>query len=99
MGRILKQRLLALPKMRFFAVVVILCLIIQSLALSQWLASCIGIPQSTHDDLVRYTKYSSGAYHLLCLKPMGNHLVQSVWFLFILTLQTGDRLPVYRLHH
>ncbi|KII92720.1 hypothetical protein PLICRDRAFT_482508 [Plicaturopsis crispa FD-325 SS-3] len=29
-----------------------------------------GISQTTYDDLVRYTKYSSAAYHLLCLHPL-----------------------------
>lgn len=62
--------------MRFTAVLVILCLVVGSLG-SSWLASCNGIPQSTYNDLVRYTKYSSGAYHLVCLKPLGNHLIQS----------------------
>jgi len=40
-----------------------------------------GIPQSTYDDLVRYTKYSSGAYQLVCPKPMGNTLVESFYHL------------------
>ncbi|KII92719.1 hypothetical protein PLICRDRAFT_482426 [Plicaturopsis crispa FD-325 SS-3] len=35
-----------------------------------------GIPQSTYDDLVRYTKYSSGAYLLACPRPIGNTLVE-----------------------
>ncbi|KAH7928960.1 alpha/beta-hydrolase [Leucogyrophana mollusca] len=34
-----------------------------------------GIPQGLYDDLVRYTKYSSGAYQILCARPMGNTLV------------------------
>lgn len=37
-----------------------------------------GISETTYRDLVRYTKYSSGAYQLVCLKPLGNTLVQTV---------------------
>ncbi|KIM78843.1 hypothetical protein PILCRDRAFT_74960 [Piloderma croceum F 1598] len=63
--------------MRVIALLVTLYLVVGSLATSL-LASCGGgISQSTYDELVRYTKYSSGAYHLVCLKPLGNHLVQS----------------------
>ncbi|KAJ7863392.1 alpha/beta-hydrolase [Mycena leptocephala] len=35
------------------------------------------ISSSLYDDLVRYTKYSSAAYQLLCPSPLGNTLVQS----------------------
>ncbi|KAF9461268.1 Alpha/Beta hydrolase protein [Collybia nuda] len=34
-----------------------------------------GIPQSTFDDLVRYTKYSSAVYQWICPNPLGNTLV------------------------
>ncbi|KAH7906821.1 Alpha/Beta hydrolase protein [Hygrophoropsis aurantiaca] len=34
-----------------------------------------GISKDVYDDLVRYTKYSSGAYQILCARPMGNQLV------------------------
>jgi hypothetical protein len=71
--------------MRFIAVVIIFCLVAGSLAIS-WRASCGGISESTYDELVRYTKYSSGAYHLVCLKPLGNHLVQSVGDYFYCTI-------------
>ncbi|KAF9241781.1 Alpha/Beta hydrolase protein [Melanogaster broomeanus] len=32
-------------------------------------------PRKTYDNLVRYTKYASGAYQVLCPRPMGNSLV------------------------
>ncbi|KIK80707.1 hypothetical protein PAXRUDRAFT_833371 [Paxillus rubicundulus Ve08.2h10] len=35
----------------------------------------IGVDQTTYDNLVRYTKYASGAYQVLCPRPMGNALV------------------------
>ncbi|KAF9227109.1 alpha/beta-hydrolase [Gyrodon lividus] len=35
----------------------------------------VGVDQSTYDNLVRYTKYASGAYQMLCPRPMGNALV------------------------
>ncbi|CAA7260572.1 unnamed protein product [Cyclocybe aegerita] len=35
-----------------------------------------GIDQSTFDDLVRYTKYSSAAYQNNCVRPLSNTLVQ-----------------------
>jgi len=66
----------ALLQMRFIAVLVILWFVIGSLAYS-WVWSTNGISRSTYDELVRYTKYSSGAYHVVCFKPLGNHLVQS----------------------
>lgn len=37
-----------------------------------------GISKETYDDLVRYTKYASGAYQILCPRPMGNTLVGKV---------------------
>jgi len=39
--------------------------------------SISGISQSTYDDLVRYTKYSSAVYHGWCPKPLGNTLVRA----------------------
>jgi len=59
-----------------FAVALITISFSGSLA-SIFLGQGSGIPQSTYDDLVRYTKYSSGAYHLVCLRPMGNTLIAS----------------------
>ncbi|KIJ18505.1 hypothetical protein PAXINDRAFT_70939 [Paxillus involutus ATCC 200175] len=35
----------------------------------------VGVDQTTYDNLVRYTKYASGAYQVLCPRPMGNTLV------------------------
>jgi len=35
----------------------------------------VGVDQRTYDNLVRYTKYASGAYHVLCSRPMGNTLI------------------------
>ncbi|KIJ68022.1 hypothetical protein HYDPIDRAFT_107601 [Hydnomerulius pinastri MD-312] len=35
-----------------------------------------GVDQTTYDNLVRYTKYASGAYQVLCPRPMGNTLVE-----------------------
>ncbi|KAK7055982.1 Alpha/beta-hydrolase [Favolaschia claudopus] len=35
------------------------------------------VSSSVYDDLVRYTKYSSASYQLLCVSPLGNTLVQS----------------------
>ncbi|EIW83509.1 alpha beta-hydrolase [Coniophora puteana RWD-64-598 SS2] len=34
-----------------------------------------GVSQAVYDDLVRYTKYASGAYQLICPHPLGNELV------------------------
>ncbi|KAG1751286.1 Alpha/Beta hydrolase protein [Suillus paluster] len=34
-----------------------------------------GIPEEVYKELVRYTKYASGAYQVLCPRPMGNVLV------------------------
>ncbi|KAH9484947.1 putative feruloyl esterase A [Psilocybe cubensis] len=34
-----------------------------------------GIDQTTYDNLVRYTKYSSAVYQWLCPKPLGNKLI------------------------
>ncbi|KAG2097543.1 Alpha/Beta hydrolase protein [Suillus discolor] len=34
-----------------------------------------GIPEELYNELVRYTKYASGAYQVLCPRPMGNTLV------------------------
>jgi len=45
------------------------------------------ISESTYHDLVRYTKYSSGAYQMVCLRPLGNVLVQS--FASVLTGTRG----------
>lgn len=36
------------------------------------------ISQDLLDDFVRYTKYSSGAYQLVCPRPLGNTLVVQV---------------------
>jgi hypothetical protein len=63
--------------MRFAAALIAICSISGSLA-SIFLGQDSGIPQSTYDELVRYTKYSSGAYHLVCLRPMGNTLIEAV---------------------
>ena len=38
----------------------------------------VGVDQRTYDNLVRYTKYASGAYQLLCPRPMGNTLIVQV---------------------
>ena len=38
----------------------------------------VGVDQRTYDNLVRYTKYASGAYQVLCPRPMGNTLVTQV---------------------
>lgn len=40
--------------------------------------SSVGVDQQTYDDLVRYTKYASGAYQVLCPRPMGNTLISQV---------------------
>jgi len=45
------------------------------------------ISELTFHNLVRYTKYSSAAYQLVCLKPLGNELVQS--FASVLTGTRG----------
>jgi len=37
--------------------------------------SSVGVDQPTYDNLVRYTKYASGAYQILCPRPMGNTLI------------------------
>ncbi|KAG2039728.1 Alpha/Beta hydrolase protein [Suillus americanus] len=34
-----------------------------------------GIPEELYSELVRYAKYASGAYQVLCPRPMGNTLV------------------------
>ncbi|KAG6334587.1 hypothetical protein ID866_4497 [Astraeus odoratus] len=34
-----------------------------------------GIDEKTYDSLVRYTKYASATYHILCPRPLGNTLV------------------------
>lgn len=34
-----------------------------------------GIPEELYNELVRYAKYASGAYQVLCPRPMGNTLV------------------------
>ncbi|KAG1854376.1 Alpha/Beta hydrolase protein [Suillus tomentosus] len=34
-----------------------------------------GVPEELYNELVRYTKYASGAYQVLCPRPMGNTLV------------------------
>lgn len=34
-----------------------------------------GIPEEVYNELVRYTKFASGAYQVLCPRPMGNTLV------------------------
>lgn len=62
------------------AALLALCLAAGSLGLLLPYRSISGIPQATFDDLVRYTKYSSGAYQLLCVRPLGNTLVESVIF-------------------
>jgi hypothetical protein len=38
----------------------------------------VGVDQGTYDNLVRYTKYASGAYRVLCPRPMGNALIIQV---------------------
>lgn len=38
----------------------------------------VGVDQTTYDNLARYTKYASGAYQVLCPRPMGNTLVAQV---------------------
>ena len=81
--------LFTLRAMRVTAVLVTLYLVVGSLAISL-LANCDGISQSTYNELVRYTKYSSGAYHLVCLRPLGNHLVQSVGGYFLPTPANPD---------
>ncbi|KAF8444900.1 Alpha/Beta hydrolase protein [Boletus edulis BED1] len=47
----------------------------------------VGVDQQTYDDLVRYTKYASGAYQVLCPRPMGNTLI--VQFQNIITSTNG----------
>lgn len=37
-----------------------------------------GIDQTTYDNLVRYTKYSSAVYQWICPAPLGNTLVDQV---------------------
>jgi len=37
-----------------------------------------GIPEELYNELVRYTKYASGAYQALCPRPMGHTLVTQV---------------------
>lgn len=37
-----------------------------------------GVDQQTYENLVRYTKYASGAYQVLCPRPMGNTLIVQV---------------------
>jgi len=37
-----------------------------------------GVPEEVYNELVRYTKYASGAYQVLCPRPMGNKLVTQV---------------------
>ena len=68
--------------MMWFAAAVLLALRLSASSLGLLLPSkpISGIPQATYDDLVRYTKYSSGAYQLLCVRPLGNILVESVIF-------------------
>lgn len=73
----LKSCTTALLMLRFTVTLVALWLVAGSLA-TVLLEKRASITQSTYDDLVRYTKYSSGAYQLLCVKPLGNTLVQSV---------------------
>lgn len=71
------------PYMMWLAVATLLALCLSASSLGLLLPSklqIVGIPQETYDDLVRYTKYSSGAYHLLCIRPLGNTLVESVIF-------------------
>ena len=49
----------------------------------------VGVDQQTYDNLVRYTKYASGAYQLLCPRPLGNILVIEV------RANGGDHLKHY----
>lgn len=37
-----------------------------------------GIPDELYNELVRYAKYASGAYQVMCPRPMGNTLVAQV---------------------
>ena len=50
----------------------------------------VGVDQQTYDNLVRYTKYASGAYQLLCPRPMGNTLVAQV------SARSGGLLPTLK---
>lgn len=52
-----------------------------------------GIAQSTYDNLVRYAKFSSAAYQLVCPRPLGNTLVKSVSPLYTY-YSYPPRLPV-----
>jgi hypothetical protein len=63
--------------MRFTTAALIAFSSISGSLASTFLGQGSGVSQSTYDDLVRYTKYSSGAYQLVCLKPLGNTLVGS----------------------
>ena len=95
----LDYRLFAPLPMRFTAALLILCFIVGSLAYP-WLASYNSIPPSTYNDLVWYTKYSSGAYQLVCLKPLGNHLVESVSVSLYFCSKSSLTSPlVYRSSH
>jgi len=38
--------------------------------------SAVGVDQTTYDNLVRYTKYSSAVYQLICPAPVGKKLVK-----------------------
>ncbi|KAG2154446.1 Alpha/Beta hydrolase protein [Suillus bovinus] len=46
-----------------------------------------GISEELYDELVRYTKYASGAYQVLCPRPMGNTLVTQ--FIDLITATQG----------
>ncbi|OJA16307.1 hypothetical protein AZE42_03374 [Rhizopogon vesiculosus] len=46
-----------------------------------------GISEEVYDELVRYTKYASGAYQTLCPRPMGNVLINK--FIDVITSTQG----------
>ncbi|KAG1739802.1 Alpha/Beta hydrolase protein [Suillus occidentalis] len=46
-----------------------------------------GIPEELYNELVRYAKYASGAYQVMCPRPMGNTLVTQ--FTDIITATQG----------
>ncbi|KAJ6522281.1 Alpha/Beta hydrolase protein [Mycena capillaripes] len=63
--------------MQAFALISLVFGLLFSASFASPILSSRSISSSLYDDLVRYTKYSSASYQLLCPSPLGNTLVQS----------------------
>ncbi|KAJ6522275.1 Alpha/Beta hydrolase protein [Mycena capillaripes] len=63
--------------MQAFALISLVFGLLFSASFASPILSSRSISSSLYDDLVRYTKYSSASYQLLCPSPLGNTLVKS----------------------